>query len=516
MKNSLEKFSKSNIYKTFSRSVIVSPIILFVFVISTVFSLGFLWYLRSGNKLRFNFGNMVFRAQYKLEVCEHLKKDISEVWNYSLDILASIVNIFTIESASLTALGALLVAIYINVRTETKDYNSTSQARKAYIRAYRKFLLTLIYLLSGIFYTHGLVRLIDSSRIVSVELKNISQPWIYFFFGAILVIIYNISGKTADMYSRRVDKFLRKNSVIYKKFDNKIHENTNLECRINSNSSIVFRGQKIRHDNYIKRLSFILSGYIGIWWYLFLVIAFTLINSSIPVFTVYFQLKYYISCLEIEEQSRIMNNFFQSNMILYVSLESLFVSLTYLFIFPRLFLYVRLRCNKRCFKTCYIVICFLFVACNFYTFFSYIGGYVNTIELFASKPYEEISPIIHVLNFLVYTIFPIAIVSIFERIVYKVYKRKYIKILDSNNRVGPVGLDVIFCGIFFEILLYLWKMALSAYEDEILFQEDSGLKEDAEDIRDELYKRFEFIQANIISDGDNPEDKLPLLPPYLN
>jgi len=74
MKNSLEKFSKSNIYKTFSRSTIVSPIILFVFVISTVFSLGFLWYLRSGNKLRFNFGNMVFRAQYKLEVCEHLKK----------------------------------------------------------------------------------------------------------------------------------------------------------------------------------------------------------------------------------------------------------------------------------------------------------------------------------------------------------------------------------------------------------------------------------------------------------
>ena len=89
-----------------------------------------------------------------------------------MNILAYIVNMFTIESASLTALGALLVTIYINVRTEAKDYNSTSRARRAHVRAYRKFLFILIYLLSSIFYTHGLLLLIDPRRLVSVELKK--------------------------------------------------------------------------------------------------------------------------------------------------------------------------------------------------------------------------------------------------------------------------------------------------------------------------------------------------------
>lgn len=104
----------------------------------------------------------------------------------------------------------------------------------------------------------------------------------------------------------------------------------------------------------------------------------------------------------------------------------------------------------------------------------------------------------------------------FERIACKIYKRKYLNTLYFDEPTELPDFYIFSYGIFAERLLYLWKMALSAYEDEILFQEDSGLKEDAEDIRDELYKRFEFIQANIISDGDNPEDKLPLLPPYLN
>ena len=511
MKNSLEKFSKSNIYKTFSRSVIVSPIILFVFVISTVFSLGFLWYLRSGNKLRFNFGNMVFRAQYKLEVCEHLKKDISEVWNYSLHILASIVNIFTIESASLTALGALLVAIYINVRTETKDYNSTSQARKAYIRAYRKFLLTLIYLLSGIFYTHGLVRLIDSSRIVSVELKNISQPWIYFFFGAILIIIYNIFGKTADMYSRRVSKFLRKNSIVHKKFDNKIRKNIGLEYKIASFDEIIPLSRGIRHDNYIKRFSFILSGYLGVRKHLFLVIFFTLVNSLIPILTMYLQL----ICLAPGGQGEIINKFFKSNMTLYIFFGSLFISLTYLFTFPRLFLYFYL-CKEHLFKIYHRITYFILMLCNLGIVISYGGGYINTIEIFTQRPYEKISYIILALNIIAYVFFPLLFVWVFERIACKIYKRKYLNTLYFDEPTELPDFYIFSYGIFAERLLYLWKMALSAYEDEILFQEDSGLKEDAEDIRDELYKRFEFIQANIISDGDNPEDKLPLLPPYLN
>ena len=515
MKNSLEKFSKSNIYKTFSRSTIVSPIILFVFVISTVFSLGFLWYLRSGNKLRFHFGNLVFRAQYKLEVCEHLKKDISEVWNYSLDILASIVNIFTIESASLTALGALLVAIYINVRTETKDYNSTSQARKAYIRAYRKFLLTLIYLLSSIFYTHGLVRLIDSSRIVSVELKNISQPWIYFFFGAILIIIYNIFGKTADMYSRRVSKFLRKNSIVHKKFDNKIRKNIGLEYKIASFDKIIPLSRGIRHDNYIKRFSFILSGYLGVRKQLFLVAVFALVNSLIPIFTMYFQLKHYISDLAPGDQDEIINKFFQSNMTLYIFLGSLFISLTYLFTFPRLFLYFYL-CKEYLFNRCHRITYIILMLCNFGIVISYGGGYIETIEILTQKPYAEISYIIQMLNLIVYCIFPPLAVWVFKNIACKIYKRKYLSILYFDKSAKLKDVYIFSYGIFTERLLYLWGMALSAYEDEILFREEDDLKENSGDIYDELYKRFKIIQTKIILNDDNFKDELPLLPPYLN
>ena len=154
--------------------------------------------------------------------------------------------------------------------------------------------------------------------------------------------------------------------------------------------------------------------------------------------------------------------------------------------------------------------------CNFGIVISYGGGYIETIEILTQKPYAEISYIIQMLNLIVYCIFPPLAVWVFKNIACKIYKRKYLSILYFDKSAKLKDVYIFSYGIFTERLLYLWKMALSAYEDEILFQEDSGLKEDAEDIRDELYKRFEFIQANIISDGDNPEDKLPLLPPYLN
>lgn len=515
MKNSLERFSKSNIYKIFYRSAIISPIILLVSVFTIVFLLGILWYLHSGNKLEFNIGNMIFRARYELEVCEHLKKDVNEVWiHYSLNILARIVNVFTIESASLTALGALLVTIYINVRSETKDYNSISQARRAYIRAYRKFLFILIYLLSGIFYVHGLVRFIDPSRIVSVELKNISQPWIYFFFGTTLIIIYNISGKTADMYSHRVSKFLQKNSIVYKKFNNKIHKNVILDYKITSFYDFIPLKRKIRHDNYVKRFSFILSGYLGARKHLFLVIVFVLINSSVPIFTMYFQLKYYLSDLTPGDQDEIINKFFQSNMTLYIFLGSLFISLTYLFLFPKLSLYFY-SFKEDLFNICHWTTYIILALCNFYIICSYGGGYINTIEILAQKPYAEISYSIQVINFLVYYIFPPLAVWIFKNITYKIYKRKYLYSLNFDKSTNLTDFYILSYGIFIDRLLYLWGMALSAYEDEILFQEESNFKENSRDIYDELYKRFETIQAKIISNEDNSKDKIPLLPPYL-
>lgn len=509
MKNSLGRFSKSNIYKIFYRSAIISPIISLGFVVAIAFLSGSLWYLYSGHNLEFNPENMIFRAQYKLEVCEHLKKDISEVWNYSLDILASIVNIFTIESASLTALGALLVTIYINVRTETKDYNFTSQARKAYIRAYRKFLFILIYSLSSIFYTHGLVRFIDPTRIVSVELKNISQPWIYFFFGSILVVIYSISGKTADMYNHRVNKFLQKNFILYKKFvDNE--KSLKLKPEDISIGSINTSAQHVRHDNYIKRFFFVLSGYLGLWRYSCLIIIFVLVNSSIPILVMYFQL----FALRTGDKDGIMDSFFQVNMIFYMFLSSLFIALIYLFIFPILSLYVHLYCGKGTSIACYTIIFILLVAYNCYIFISYFGGYIKIIELFASNPYEEIHPGIQALNLFMCYIFPLITSSIFMYTVYGIYEKKYIDILGSNNHGRLSDFDAIFCGIFVDRLLYLWNMALSAYEDEMLFEEESKSKENMEDVYRKMYGRFEIIQNNIMSDSTDSKDRLSVLPPY--
>ena len=99
------------------------------------------------------------------------------------------------------------------------------------------------------------------------------------------------------MYSRRVSKFLRKNSIVHKKFDNKIRKNIGLEYKIASFDKIIPLSRGIRHDNYIKRFSFILSGYLGVRKQLFLVAVFALVNSLIPIFTMYFQLKHYISDL---------------------------------------------------------------------------------------------------------------------------------------------------------------------------------------------------------------------------
>lgn len=508
MKNSLEKFSKSNIYKTFSRSVIVSPIILFVFVISTVFLLGFLWYLRSGNKIRFNFGNMVFRAQYELEVCGNLKEDVSTIWtDYSLNILAYIVNMFTIESASLTALGALLVTIYINVRTEAKDYNSTSRARRAHVRAYRKFLFILIYLLSSIFYTHGLLLLIDPRRLVSVELKNISQPWIYFFFGTILVIIYNIFGKTFNFYKNKVYRYLIKYINLSKVPNKKLSQGVVKYIKLENVSK-----NKIRHDSYIKRFFSCLSGHMGAWQYILIVCVFTIINSLAQIFGTYKILKASFRRLSTSENADLIidSNIFSVNAILYLFINSFLISLIYLFIllklyrFSRIMLYLFLCVRSNIY---YFILALIFVLLNTISAIGYGGGYLNLLESHTKMKHDDFPDDINSLYIHEYFSLPIICGIVFILFVHCIYAKKAMGI----TGVRSWALGNIFYATFVMQLLYVWNIAVSAYEDEMLFKEGDEAKESVEDVYHELYERFKLIQNNIISDGKNSKDEsLPL------
>ena len=548
MKNSLEKFSKSNIYKTFSRSVIVSPIILFVFVISTVFLLGFLWYLRSGNKIRFNFGNMVFRAQYELEVFGNLKEDVSTIWtDYSLNILAYIVNMFTIESASLTALGALLVTIYINVRTEAKDYNSTSRARRAHIRAYRKFLFILIYLLSSIFYTHGLLLLIDPRRLVSVELKNISQPWIYFFFGTILVIVYNIFGKTFNFYKNKVYRYLIKYINLSKVPNKKLSQGVVKYIKLENVSK-----NKIRHDSYIKRFFSCLSGHMGVWQYILIVCVFTIINSLAQIFGTYKILKASFRRLSTPENADLIidSNIFSVNAILYLFINSFLISLIYLFILLKLYRFSRIKCSRfsrimfswflrikcswfsrimfswflriKCSRfsrimlylfLCvrsniyYFILALIFVLLNTISAIGYGGGYLNLLESHTKMKHDDFPDDINSLYTHEYCTLPIICGIVFILFVYCIYAKKAMGI----TGVRSWALGNIFYATFVMQLLYVWNIAVSAYEDEMLFKEGDETKESVEDVYHELYERFKLIQNNIISDGKKSKDEsLPL------
>ena len=545
MKNSLEKFSKSNIYKTFSRSVIVSPIILFVFVISTVFLLGFLWYLRSGNKIRFNFGNMVFRAQYELEVCGNLKEDVSTIWtDYSLNILAYIVNMFTIESASLTALGALLVTIYINVRTEAKDYNSTSRARRAHVRAYRKFLFILIYLLSSIFYTHGLLLLIDPRRLVSVELKNISQPWIYFFFGTILVIIYNIFGKTFNFYKNKVYRYLIKYINLSKVPNKKLSQGVVKYIKLENVSK-----NKIRHDSYIKRFFSCLSGHMGAWQYILIVCVFTIINSLAQIFGTYKILKASFRRLSTSENADLIidSNIFSVNAILYLFINSFLISLIYLFILLKLYRFsrimfswfLRIKCSRfsrimfswflriKCSRfsrimlylfLCvrsniyYFILALIFVCLNVSSAMGYGGGYLNLLESHMNIKYDDFPDDIKSLYLNEYFVLPIICGIVFILFVHCIYAKKAIGITGvCDINLFGIALGNIFYATFVMQLLYLWNIAVSAYEDEMLFKEGDETKESFEDVYHELHERFKLIQNDIISDGKNSKDEsLPL------
>lgn len=500
MKNSLEKFSKSNIYKTFSRSTIVSPVVLFVFVISIVFLSGVLWYLCSGNKLKFNFGNMVFRAQYELEVFGNLKDDVSKIWtDYSLNILAYIVNMFTIESASLTALGALLVTIYINVRTEAKDYNSTSRARRAHVRAYRKFLFILIYLLSSIFYTHGLLLLIDPRRLVSVELKNISQPWIYFFFGTILVIIYNIFGKTFNFYKNKVYRYLIKYINLSKVPNKKLSQGAVKYIKLKNVSK-----NKIRHDSYIKRFFSCLSGHMGAWQYILIVCVFTIINSLVQIFGTYKILKASFRRLSTSENADLIidSNIFSVNAILYLFINSFLISLIYLFILLKLYRFSRVR-SIIIFYIYYIILSLIFVLLNTISAIGYGGGYRNLLESHKNIKYDDFPDEIKLLYLNEYFTLPIICGIVFILFVYCIYAKKAMGI----TGVRSWALGNIFYATFVMRLLYVWNIAVSAYEDEMLFKEGDETKESVEDVYHELYERFKLIQNNIISDGKKSKDE---------
>lgn len=242
----------------------------------------------------------------------------------------------------------------------------------------------------------------------------------------------------------------------------------------------------------------------GAWQYILIVCVFTIINSLVQIFGTYKILKASFRRLSTSENADLIidSNIFSVNAILYLFINSFLISLIYLFILLKLYRFSRVR-SIIIFYIYYIILSLIFVLLNTISAIGYGGGYRNLLESHKNIKYDDFPDEIKLLYLNEYFTLPIICGIVFILFVYCIYAKKAMGI----TGVRSWALGNIFYATFVMRLLYVWNIAVSAYEDEMLFKEGDETKESVEDVYHELYERFKLIQNNIISDGKKSKDE---------
>lgn len=93
-----------------------------------------------------------------------------------------------VQPAILTALGALILSLFINVRTEIKDIDNMSQNSQIKAVAYKKFAKFLVYIIGAILFSH----VVNNIYLYFSESKRLEEldPPLYIFILFILFMLF--------------------------------------------------------------------------------------------------------------------------------------------------------------------------------------------------------------------------------------------------------------------------------------------------------------------------------------
>ena len=100
-----------------------------------------------------------------------------------------------VQPAILTALGALILSLFINVRTEIKDIDNISQNSQIKALAYKKFAKILVYIIGAVLFSH-VVNNIYLYLSESKKIEEIDQPlYVFILFIFFMLIMVHLPGE---------------------------------------------------------------------------------------------------------------------------------------------------------------------------------------------------------------------------------------------------------------------------------------------------------------------------------
>lgn len=402
-------------------------------------------------------------------------------------ILSYIPSKMPVQSAILTALGALILSLFINVRTEIKDIDNISQNSQIKAVAYKKFAKFLVYIIDAILFSHA----INNGYLYFFESKKIEEfdPPLYIliifiFFMLFMVHLpgeYQIS--LEGQYEDALNKLARYEKNYMTKRELKI---TGYLSKIYSNDP---RDNKCSFDKYLSKYSYEkaylnyfagCSGYLSFRRYVLMCLWCLIIFYlclTVPMSLIY--LDVFMGDLDLF-----------GRILLRTSLLLLLLGLFTLFIIPGPQIIESFR--DRSWNNL-VIFCTIFIFLWMPITISYgiiipkglhdrrgmVGGY-SLFELFIPILYIFLSPV-----------FPI-LWSFFQWVLVKKVGKKVLKIPDLST------IDI----LYFAKLWNMWLIAKSIYEQEYIYRNSMGKNKEEESPKNDLEIDYSRLQKryNMISD----------------
>lgn len=143
-------------------------------------------------------------------------KNKNDPWNsFALstrETVKAIYDFVPLKDNILTALGALVLTLFINVQSENKEINRKSGHEVAKARAYKTFSdIIIIYILGPIMFINFWAKILLSDTINS---NDQTAPWVSLFFMFFILMVRSLEGDSVDSVRKQILQAESRKSVI--------------------------------------------------------------------------------------------------------------------------------------------------------------------------------------------------------------------------------------------------------------------------------------------------------------
>lgn len=154
------------------------------------------------------------------------------------EIIKTIYNLAPLKDNILTALGALVLTLFINVRSENKEINGKSGHEVSIAKAYKTFSNIIIYILGFIMFINFCAKILLGDTINS---NDQIYPWVSLFFMLFILMIRSLEGDSVDSLKKQILRTQSRISVI------NVHQRTPITPKDNIKyNNILYRYEHLK------------------------------------------------------------------------------------------------------------------------------------------------------------------------------------------------------------------------------------------------------------------------------